>query len=75
MGYCPLTDWHFNILESLGKSELPVSYIKYLADRITGLNFNETVIDAITLWGLVVSLVISIILNIRDWLSRRIKKE
>jgi len=74
MGYCPLTDWHFNILESLGKSGLPVSYVKYLADRITGLDFNETVIDAITLWGLVVSMGISIILNIRDWLSRRIKK-
>lgn len=71
MGYCPLTDWHFNILESLGKSGLPVSYIKYLADRITGMDFNESVVDAVTLWGLVVSLVFSVSLNIRDRLKKR----
>src|SRR5665811_299369 len=26
LGYCPLTDWHFKILEKLGKTDLPYSY-------------------------------------------------
>ena len=36
IGYCPLTDWHWKVLEKLGENNLPYSYIKYLIDRITG---------------------------------------
>jgi len=64
-GYCPLTDWHFRILERLGQSGLPASYIKYLADRITGFSFDQGFIDSITLWGLVIVICISVFLNIR----------
>lgn len=29
-GYCPLTDWHYDVLEQLGHENLPDSYIKFL---------------------------------------------
>jgi hypothetical protein len=70
LGYCPFTDWHFNILEKLGKTDLPNSYIKYLADRITGLDFDPTLIDNITLYTFLAALVISVILNLRDYKRR-----
>jgi len=74
LGYCPLTDWHFNILEKLGKTDLPTSYIKYLTDRLTGLNVNETLVDKATLYCFIAALAISIFLNIRDFRNRRLKR-
>lgn len=72
-GYCPLTDWHFRVLEGLGRTGLPNSYIKYLADRLTGLSFDTALVDAVTLWGLVIALLASTVLNTRDYLTRRRK--
>src|SRR5512133_1059492 len=67
LGYCPLTDWHFTILEKLGKTDLPYSYTKYLADRLTGLDINATLVDNLTLYSYLAALVISIVLNLRDY--------
>jgi Protein of Unknown function (DUF2784) len=70
-GYCPLTDWHFDVLEKLGRTDLPYSYVKYLADRLTGLDFNAKLVDDATLWSYIAALVISAGLNLRDfWNSR-----
>jgi len=65
-GYCPLTDWHFSVLEKLGRTDLPNSYVKYLADRITGLDFNSGTVDKITLYSFLAALIISLVLNIRQ---------
>jgi len=73
LGYCPLTDWHFKILEKLGKTNLPDSYTKYLADRLTGLDINATLIDNLTLYTFLAALVISVILNLRDYKKRKEK--
>ncbi len=71
LGYCPLTDWHFSVLNKLGISDLPSSYVKYLADRLTGMNFNSSLVDRITLYSFLVALGISMLLNLRDFLARR----
>ena len=71
LGYCPLTDWHFKILYRLGKTDLPTSYIKYLTDRLTGLDVNATLVDEVTLYAFVAALAISLFLNLRDWRRRR----
>ncbi|HOU02837.1 MAG TPA: DUF2784 domain-containing protein [Bacteroidales bacterium] len=73
-GYCPLTDWHFNILERLGRTNLPSSYVKYLADRITGADFSQGFIDKFTLYSFLAALAISIFLNIKD-LTVKIRKK
>ncbi len=70
IGYCPLTDWHFRILEKLGITNLPLSYVKYLADRLTGLSFNPVLVDKLTLYLFLLSIVISTVLNIRDHIRR-----
>jgi len=62
-GYCPFTEWHFDILQKLGHTDLPASYIKYLADRLTGLDFSQQLVDDLTLYGLVAAFIASISLN------------
>lgn len=71
LGYCPLTDWHFTILEKLGKTDLPNSYIKYLADRLTGLDLNASLVDKFTLYSFLAALIFSIYLNMKDYRSLR----
>ena len=45
IGYCPITDWDWQIKEKLGENNLPNSFIKYYADIITGHPVNATLID------------------------------
>lgn len=73
LGYCPFTDWHFNILSRLGETNLPNSYVKYLADRITGQDFSAALVDKVTLYSFLAALAISIFLNVREF--REKKKE
>ena len=73
LGYCPLTDWHFNVLEKLGVTDLPSSYVKYLADRLTGLDFSSSLIDKVTLWAFLAALGLSLFLNIKDIIIGRKK--
>ena len=70
-GYCPLTDWHFRVLAELGNYDLPDSYIKYLADRLTGLDFDAGLVDKVTLLSFLASLLVSLVLNIRDYLRSK----
>jgi hypothetical protein len=73
LGYCPLTDWHFNILYRLGKTNVPNSYVKYLADRLTGLDINATLIDDITLYSFIAALILSVIFNFRSARRKSLK--
>lgn len=63
LGYCPITDWQWQVKTKLGEQNLPDSYIKYWADKISGLSISATLVDAATaiLFGLAV--VCSIYLN------------
>jgi hypothetical protein len=71
LGFCPFTEWHFNVLEKLGRTGLPNSYIKYLIDRITGYDINEVIVDKVTLYSFLAALAISITLNILDLKKKR----
>jgi hypothetical protein len=71
LGYCPLTDWHFRILSRLGETNIPDSYIKYLADRLTGIDFNSILVDKVTLYSYLSALVLSFYFNIHDFLVKK----
>jgi len=73
-GYCPSTDWHWQVRMKLGYYDMPSSYIKFLIDSLTGLNVNAQLVDTGTLILFMVALVISIGLNIKDWLRARIQR-
>ena len=71
-GYCPFTDWHFRVLEQLGYTNLPSSYISFLVTRISGLTPNQVLVDAVTTGGLVLGLIGNIALL---WHTGRKKKK
>lgn len=71
LGYCPLTDWHFQILRKLGEENLPSSYIEYLAERISGLRVSAELADTATGIVFIVALGVSATLNIRDQRKKR----
>ena len=62
-GYCPLTDWHFQVLKKLGNANLPNSYIKYLVDRITGFDLNAAFVDRMTLILFILAMGVSVYFN------------
>ena len=65
-GYCLCTDWHWNVREHLGYHDQHGSYIQFLLLKLTGINFNATLVETTTLVVFLISLVMSIWLNIRD---------
>lgn len=75
LGYCPLTDWHFNILERLGYSDLPSSYLSFLFTRLTGMQIDQNLVDAVTLLGLIMAMIMSVFLNFRNFFQRTRGKE
>jgi len=48
-GYCPCTDWHWEVKRKLGVMNLPDSYVKYYADKLTGLAWDPMVVDTTVL--------------------------
>ena len=48
-GYCPITDWHWQVQRNLGVHNMPNSYIKYLVDSIFGFSADPFLIDVFTL--------------------------
>lgn len=69
IGYCPFTEWHWQVRYRLGYIELPVSYIKFLLDMFTGLNFNPLYVDIFTGIAFALALLISFYMNLRDFLT------
>jgi len=65
-GYCLCTDWHWDVREQLGLHDAQRSYIHFLVLKLTGIDFGEELIEQVTLYVFVVSLLISIVLNVRD---------
>ena len=71
IGYCPLTDWHWQVLRKLGRTQLPYSYVKYLADRITGLDFDAGLVEKATALMFFLALAASIFVNVRDYRKKQ----
>jgi hypothetical protein len=73
IGYCPLTDWHWEIKYKLGQRNLPRSYIKYMIDTITGLNVDAYLVDVVGVSLFFFLLILSAYLNIRDFRKKHLR--
>jgi hypothetical protein len=62
-GYCPITDWQWQVKEKLGEDHLPNSFIKYFADQISGENINPNVVDVLTAVCFVLAAGITVYVN------------
>ena len=48
-GYCPSTDWHWEIKAILGETNLPNSFVTYYVDKLTGFTSDPFTVDAAVL--------------------------
>jgi hypothetical protein len=46
-GYCVLTDLHWRVKRARGVAHLPGSFLKYMADHVSGTSVPSSYIDAI----------------------------
>ena len=63
LGYCPVTDWQWQVKEALGEINLPNSFVKYYADKITGKDVSSDFIDLITIGSFAMAIAASVYLN------------
>jgi len=63
MGYCPITDWQWQIKEKLGEHNLPNSFIKYYADKISGVSISASLIDTMTAVCFFLAALLSVYVN------------
>jgi len=68
-GYCPCTDWHWRVREALGHDDQTGSYIAFLLETLTGIDWNRTLVNRITTFGLLAAMAGAITLVVRDLLK------
>ncbi|WP_026946889.1 DUF2784 domain-containing protein [Algoriphagus marincola] len=68
-GYCPLTDWHWQVLEKMGTEGLPNSYISYLLERLLNWQPKQEWVDMGTLAFTLLAFGMSIWVNFRKKIS------
>lgn len=66
-GYCPCTQWHWQVRRRLGYTDMPDSYIKFLIQEWTGLQVPASLVDAGTVVFFLAALAISVVLNAKDY--------
>lgn len=69
LGYCPLTDWHWDVLRLLGEPTPPRSYITYVLQRLLGLQVSGPAVEQWTGILFFIALLLSVGLNLRDRLK------
>lgn len=68
-GYCPCTDWHWNVKRKIGETNLPNSYVKYYADKLTGFAWDPLAVDTAVLITGILAFALSCRLNLQDYRS------
>ncbi len=73
IGYCPLTDWHWQVLRQLGETGLPPAYVQYILQRLLRIHITPAFSDLITLLGWAGALIIAIYLQYMKLRKRKQK--
>jgi hypothetical protein len=72
-GYCPCTDWHWNVRMKLGIYDMASSYVEFLIETFTGWDLSRKFVDGIALIFLVAAFLASVTTNLRDWKKRNVE--
>ncbi len=72
-GYCPCTDWHWQVRMKLGLYDSSTSYLEFLVEKLTGLDVSRALVDIFAVAFLIAALCLSIGLNIRDLKKKQTK--
>jgi hypothetical protein len=72
-GYCPCTDWHWQVRMKLGLYDSSTSYLEFLIEELTGLDVSRGLVDIFAVAFLVAAFCLSVVLNVRDLKKKKIK--
>lgn len=64
IGYCPITDWQWQVKAQLGEQHLPDSFIKYMVDKLAGNDADPAMINTVTAISFAVVFLLAVGLNI-----------
>ena len=64
-GYCPFTDWHWNVRARLGYDD-PPSYVQLLIRELTGMDIGARAADILAVVALSIAAVLGVALTLRD---------
>src|SRR5688500_17794991 len=70
-GYCVCTHWHWEVREKLGYHDQSDSYIHFLVLKLTGFNADPKLVETVSVMVFFLALVLSVWLNIRDFIKKR----
>ena len=65
IGYCPITDWQWQIKGMLGESNLPNSFIEYYVNKLISQDIDTDLIDLVTVLGFMFSLIMALYFKFR----------
>jgi hypothetical protein len=71
LGYCPCTDWHWEVKRRLGETDLPNNYLTYLIEAWTGIAITDFTAERLVLGCLTIVLIASISLNVGDIIAQK----
>jgi predicted outer membrane lipoprotein len=72
-GYCPITDWQWQVKEMRGETDLPNSFIKYYADKLSGNDISSQLVDRVTLVAFAFAVIMAVYYNLinTSWRKRQ----
>jgi hypothetical protein len=73
-GYCPSTEWHWNVRMKLGYHDMPTSYIKFMVDSLTGLDVDIKLVNISAVVLLSLAIAASVLTNIISIKNKHLKK-
>ena len=74
LGYCPCTDWHWQVKEALGQTNLPNNYLTYLFDAWTGIEITDDFAERLAWFCLTPALIVSVGLNLKSLKAHKAKE-
>ena len=60
VGYCPITDWQWQVKQKLGEQNLPNSFVKYYGEKMMGSRLDTAFVDIVTLTAFLLAATLSI---------------
>lgn len=73
LGYCFLTDWHWQVKYAAGYTDLPNSFVTYIINYQLGFNISINLIDVFTAITFIIVAFLSFYVN-RHWLKQLFSK-
>ncbi len=74
LGYCALTDWHWQVKRALGETNLPSSFLIYFFNDILGLGLKAGFVNKGAGIAMAVVTLLSVVLNFRDYRQHRLSE-